>query len=327
MTWPDKVLIVAEISCNHCGDYATALRLIDAAAEVGADAVKFQLYKPESMTLDMDLPQFQVQSGPWAGRQLWDLYTETQTPWEWMPSLEQKAEAKGLKFILSVYDAEGLEWAEKHLDVWAYKVASFELNDIDFVRQVAKTERRTIGSIGLATDRDVLAAVDAIGRDWSRLALLHCVTAYPAQSQDMQLYYLRALAAFGPIAGLSDHSLDPMVSAMAVAAGARIIEKHFTLSRGNGSQDAAFSLESDEFEQMVRYVRHAEAVMGTGEVKPSEYRRFRRAVYAIADIREGETFTVRNVKTLRAEGLVSDLATVLGKRAGRRYTRGEAIDG
>ena len=337
MLWPDNVLVIAELSCNHRGRWSEAYELMLAASRAGADAVKIQLYTPDTMTLD--LPQFRVAEGQWAGRTLYDLYAETQTPGEGAKPLQGVACDLGLKFIVSVYDPSSLSFAEEHLDVWAYKVASFELTDAHLLRLVKRTGKRIIASLGMSNLSDFDLALAALEGDdpygLEKVAFLHCVTNYPAPVAEMNLGKIRWMVNYlydrvhmqdEVNVGFSDHSLSVEVPALAVAAGATIIEKHLTLSRANGSQDAAFSLEPDEFTEMVSRIRHAESAFG----KPTAdgeavYRPYRRSVHAVRDIADGEVFTPDNVKTLRAEGGVTDLDMVYGRVATRAVARGEPV--
>ncbi|KKN82062.1 hypothetical protein LCGC14_0313290 [marine sediment metagenome] len=330
--WPDKTIIVAELSCNHRGSYDEAVALVEAAAKAGADAVKIQLYSPETMTLPMDTEPFQIHSGPWAGRTLWDLYSEARTPWSWAQPLQEVARVLGLEFIVSIYDPTALMFTEYMLDVWAYKIASFEITDLNLIRAVARTGKRVIISTGMATEDEILASLHPFtlltGLD--HVAVLHCVTAYPTPLHYMNLHMVHRQyqdRLHHVVRGLSDHSLSPMVPALAVAAGARIIEKHFTRSRANGAADATFSLEPDEFKEMVERVRETEVIMyGRVEaVDEAFYRRYRRSVHCVKDMTVGEVFTPENVRTLRGPAGMTDLAVVLGRTASRIIERGQVI--
>ncbi|MHC4179219.1 MAG: pseudaminic acid synthase [Planctomycetota bacterium] len=325
--------IVAEMSANHGRDFQQAARIVEAAAAAGADAVKLQTYTPESLTIDCDDPRFRIRGTVWAGRTLYDLYREAAMPWEWQPELKRIAERLGLVLFSTPFDSAAVDFLEE-LEVPAYKIASFELVDLPLLRRVAQTGKPIILSTGMASLAEIDEAVDTIRSAGGRqLALLKCTSAYPATAEEMNLRTMAHLAdAFGVPVGLSDHSLEPGVPPAAVACGASIIEKHFTLSRDVPGPDSAFSLEPEEFKQMVRAVQNAHAALGTVCYGPSDQetagRRFRRSLYVVEDVPAGGQFTPTNVRPIRpGDGLhPRHLETILGRTARVDIPRGTPLD-
>jgi N-acetylneuraminate synthase len=323
------VFVIAELSANHGGSLPAALALVEAAADAGADAVKLQTYTPDTMTLDLDVPPFRIESGPWAGRTLYDLYREAQTPWDWHGPLQQAAAEAGLVFLSTPFDETAVAFLED-LNVPAYKIASFELTDMPLLNAVGATGKPVILSTGMASEKEIAAA---LARFASReVALLKCTSAYPAPAEQMNLAAIPRMAErFGVPVGLSDHSLDPAVPVAAVALGACILEKHLTLNRSKGGPDAAFSLEPAEFKEVIREVRLLEKALGSGAIgcgeAEAESQIFRRSLFAVEDIPAGALFTRENVRVLRpAAGLSPDnYEYVLGRRAARYLDRGHPI--
>ena len=325
--------IVAEISANHAQKLDRAIALVQAAREVGADAVKLQTYTPDTLTIDSDQPWFRIGPGTlWEGNTLYRLYGEAYTPWEWHPQLKQTAEALGLDCFSTPFDASAVDFLER-LDVPCHKIASFELVDIPLIRRIAKTGRPIIMSTGMATLEEIQEAVDvARTAGCAQLALLKCTSAYPAPPEDMNLIAIRDLTArFGVPVGLSDHTLGIAVPVAAVALGACIIEKHFTMARSDGGPDAAFSLEPSEFHEMVKAIRVAERAIGRPVYQITEAesasRAFRKSLFITVDVRAGERFTPDNVRCIRpAHGLhPRHLERVLGARAARDIPRGTPL--
>lgn len=325
--------VVAEMSANHGRDFQRAVKILEAAAAAGADAVKLQTYTPESLTVDCDDPRFRIQGTIWAGRTLYNLYAEAAMPWRWQPELKHIAEKLGLVLFSTPFDAAAVDFLEQ-MEVPAYKIASFELVDLPLLRRVAQTGKPILLSTGMATLAEIDEAAGTIRAAAGRqLALLKCTSAYPATAEQMDLRTIPHLAeAFGVPVGLSDHSLEPGVPPAAVACGASIIEKHLTLSRNLGGPDAAFSLEPEEFQQMIRAVRSAHAALGAVRYGPSEQeapgRRFRRSLFAVEDISAGEPFTPTNIRAIRpADGLhPRHLETILGRTAHVDIARGTPLD-
>lgn len=256
---------IAELSGNHLGSLERMLALIAAAAESGATAVKFQCWTPEGVAAD---PGQVIPSGPWAGQELGNLYAECWTPFEWFPELIQRCKEIELPWFSSVLDLEALKFLE-YVDCPRYKIPSFELTDSALIRAVANTGKPMIMSTGMATKPEITTAVScARWAGCNDLTLLHCVSAYPAVMQDMNLLKIADLAKIYPRVGLSDHSPGWMAAVCATALGAQVIEKHLTLLRADGGPDAGFSLEPDEFCQMVRYARMAALTRGSVKYGP-----------------------------------------------------------
>lgn len=325
--------IVAEMSGNHHQSFDRAVDLIKAAKRAGADAIKIQTYTPDTITLDVDKPDFRIPDGnTWSGRTLHDLYREAYTPWDWQPRLQSIAIELGLDLFSSPFDPSAVEFLEK-MNVPAYKVASFELVDLPLIERIARTGKPMIISTGMATLEEIGEAVHAARKaGCEQVALLKCTSAYPAPPEEMNLSAIPRLAErFQLPVGLSDHSLTPEVAVAAVALGASIVEKHLILSRAEGGPDAGFSLEPDEFGELVRAIRTVERARGTGQhgvtAGEAKNRLFRRSLYAVADIKAGEVFTEHNVRSVRpAYGLPPrDLSKILGRRAMRDIERGTAL--
>lgn len=326
------VYVVAEMSANHNRSFEDAVRIVRAAKESGADAVKLQTYRPDTLTLDHDGEHFRVQGTPWAGRRLYDLYAEAATPWEWQPKLKRIAAEMGLALFSTPFDESAVEFLEA-MGVPAYKIASFECTDLALLRSVAATKKPIILSTGMATLGEIDEAVRAVREaGGGPLALLKCTSAYPAPPEAMHLRTIPHLAeAFGLPVGLSDHTLGVAVAVTAVALGACIVEKHLTLSRSRPGPDSAFSLEPDEFRAMVEAVRVAEKALGSvrygaGEAE-EESRRLRRSLFVVEDLEAGEVFTAQNVRAIRPGcGLPPRyLGEVLGRRAARPIRRGTPL--
>lgn len=325
--------IVAELSANHNQSFEQAVRIIHAAKDAGADAVKLQTYTADTITIACDRDYFRIGGGTlWDGRTLYDLYREAYTPWEWQPRLKQVAEGLGLHLFSSPFDATAVDFLEK-MDVPAYKLASFELVDIPLIQKMANTGKPLIISTGMATIEEIeeaVAAASAAGA--SQIALLKCTSAYPASPEEMNLRTIPELARrFGVPIGLSDHTMGIAVPVAAVALGACIIEKHITLSRSLKGPDSAFSLEPEEFKALVDAVRTAERALGTicfgGDAHEAGSRVFRRSLFVVQDVKQGEAFTPENVRSIRpAHGLhTRHWAEVLGKRAARDIERGTPL--
>jgi N-acetylneuraminate synthase len=324
--------VIAEMSGNHGQSFEQAVKIVRAAKEAGADAIKLQTYTADTLTINCDSPQFRIDGTLWNGRVLYDLYREAFTPWEWQPQLKQIAQDIGLELFSTPFDASAVEFLER-MDISAYKIASFENCDIGLLRTVAAVGKPIIASTGMATLGEIDELVQAIKEaGGEQLALLKCTSAYPAPYDEMNLRTLPHLAqAFGVPVGLSDHSLGEVVPIVAVAVGACIIEKHFTLSRSLAGPDSAFSLEPHEFKAMVDAVRITEKAMGevgygltTGERKS---RVFRRSLFVVENIRAGEVFTEQNVRSIRpGHGMHTRyLENVLGRVAARDIPRGTPL--
>lgn len=328
-----SVYIVAELSANHRQEYKAAVNLIEAAKESGADAVKLQTYTPDTMTIECDRPEFQIGGGtPWAGKTLYDLYSEAYMPWEWQPKLKKVADDLGIDLFSTPFDRTAVDFLGD-MGVPAYKVASFEIVDIPLIEYIASKGKPIIMSTGMTTLAEIEEAVQAARRGGAtQIALLKCTSAYPAQPEDMNLRAIPHMSeAFGVPVGLSDHTLGIAVPVAAVALGACIVEKHFTLSRSIHSPDNAFSLEPQEFKDMVDAIHTVEKATGHVYYGVNEQERnsrvFRRSLFVIADVKKGETLTEENVRSIRpGHGLHSrHLKDVLGRRAVRDIKQGTPL--
>jgi N-acetylneuraminate synthase len=327
------VYVIAEMSANHHQDFEQAVRLIRAAREAGADAVKLQTYTADTLTLDSRKDPFQIRGGTlWDGRTLHELYREACMPWEWHAPLQRVAADEGLMLFSTAYDVSAVAYLES-LEVPLHKVASFELVDIPLIERMAQTGKPMILSTGMASLEEIEEAVTAARRAGARdLALLKCTSAYPAPFDEMNLKGMGLLAErFGVPVGLSDHTMGIAVPAAAVALGACIVEKHFTLSRAVPGPDSAFSLEPHELKAMVDAIRAVERAVGQAVIGPSDReaasRVFRRSLFVARDVRAGELFTAANVRSVRpAHGLhTRHLEQVLGARAARDIEAGTPL--
>ena len=323
--------IIAELSGNHNGQLDRALALVDAAAASGADAVKLQTYTADTITIDSDRPEFVISGGTWDGQKLHDLYQEASTPWDWHAALFDRAAENGLHCFSSPFDPTAVDFLAK-LGAPAYKIASFELVDTPLIRTVAAQGKPMIMSTGIANLAEIEEACAAARSNAAGFALLHCISAYPAKPEDMRLQTIEMLArSFGVPIGLSDHTLGSAVAVAAIARGACIIEKHITLARADGGPDASFSLEPDEFRQLVDDCRMAHAALGPAQTDRAGVgggnAQFRRSLYVVADIAAGETFTENNVRSIRPGlGLKpKHLDSIVGRTATRALKRGEPL--
>jgi pseudaminic acid synthase len=326
------VFIVAELSANHGQKLDIAMKTIAAAAKAGADAIKLQTYTPDTLTLKSSAPPFVVRTkNAWAGRTLHDLYAEAMTPWDWHAPLMAAAKEHGLLCFSTPFDVTAVELLES-LDVPAHKIASFELTDLPLVEYVARTGRPMILSTGMASLAEIEAAVRTCreaGND--KLALLRCVSCYPAEPESMALASFEILRGFGTVLGLSDHTRDATATIASVALGAKVIEKHFILDRNLGGPDAFFSLEPQEFRTMVDAVRACEKAVGRPRFGPSPDEvpntAFRRSLFVARDVREGEVLTCDDVRSVRpANGIAPHhLPSVLGRLASRALAGGTPL--
>lgn len=324
--------VVAEMSGNHNGDIGRALAIIDAAAEAGADAVKLQTYTADTLTIDHDGPGFTIEGGLWDGRRLYDLYREAHTPWDWHERLFARGHERGVAVFSTPFDVTAVDFLEG-LGAPAHKVASFEIVDIPLIRRIARTGKPMVISTGIANLEEIREAVTAARAAGCReMVLLHCVSGYPSVPKDAHLRTVMHLAeTFSTVPGLSDHTHGIAVSVAAVALGACFIEKHFTLRRADGGPDSAFSLEPAELADLVKGCRAAWEALGAVNYERKESERgnavFRRSLYAIADIKPGEPFTEKNVRSIRpGHGMApKHLPEVLGKRATKAIARGTPL--
>ena len=324
------VYVIAEMSANHLNDFDNARRIVEAAAEAGADAVKLQTYTPESLSIDADTEYFQPkEDGLWEGLRPYDLYERASTPYEWQPQLKEHAHEHGLDCFSSPFDREAVEFMEE-MDMPAYKIASLEINDLPLIRQAASKGRPMIISTGAASLGDIERAVNACREEGNDdIALLKCTSEYPAPVEKANLQTIPHMReTFGVTVGLSDHTLGTTVPVAATALGARIVEKHLTLDRSLGGADADFSLEPDEFAAMVDGVREASKAIGQTDYSLSEKdAKRRRSLFVVEDVQEGEQFTEKNVRSIRpGHGLApKHLDTVLGSTAAKNVSRGTPL--
>ncbi|CAN2169346.1 SpsE Sialic acid synthase [Candidatus Nanopelagicaceae bacterium] len=328
----DSVFFIAEVSANHLGSLDRAHKLIDAAALSGATAVKFQTYTPDTMTLD--IPEFSVIQGHelWGGRNLYSLYAEAMTPWEWHAELFSHCREVGVLPFSSPFDQSAVELLES-LDAPMYKIASLESSDIALIRAVANTGKPVIVSTG-ATELDEIDDLFEIfsNSNSSQLTLLVCTSSYPAQPEDAHLNRIGFLKnRYHVRVGLSDHTLGVGVSVAAIAIGAEVIEKHITLNRNDGGADCAFSMEPSEFKQLVDEGNAARKSLGNSswsiQESEKESRRLRRSLYIVQDVKPGETLTQDNIRAIRPGAGLSPkhLETVIGRKFEREYKRGTPL--
>jgi pseudaminic acid synthase len=328
---PDQPpFVIAELSGNHNGELGRALALIDAAAEAGADAVKLQTYTADTITIDHDGPGFTLKGGLWDGRTLHDLYSEAFTPYDWHEALFAHARSRGLICFSSPFDETAVELLEG-LDAPAFKIASFEAVDLPLIARAARGGKPLIISTGMTSPAEIQAAVNtAVDAGAGGVVLLHCVSAYPATFAEANLAMIPRLAAdYACVVGLSDHTPGTAAAVAAIALGARVIEKHFTLSRADGGPDAAFSLEPDELKRLVQDCRAAFDALGVAAYSRSateaHNRQFRRSLYVVRDVPPGAVLTKDDVRSIRpGYGLEpAKLPQVLGRTAVRALKRGE----
>ena len=315
--------IIAEMSANHNQDYNRAIEIVHAAAEAGADAIKLQTYTADTITLNSDAPQFQITQGTiWDGTTLYKLYQEAYTPWEWQPAIMEEAKKFGMECFSSPFDFTAVDFMQK-LDMPAYKIASYEINDIPLIKRSAKTGRPIIISTGIAHLEDIeraLAACKEVGNE--DVILLKCVSAYPTPYEEINLRQIETLRnTFGCIMGLSDHTMGSTVAAGSIACGVKVIEKHFTLRRADGGPDGSFSMEPQEFADMVKSIRIMEKALGSSTYKLTPTQEIEHegshSLYVVKDVKKGEALTEDNVRSIRpGDGLhTMYYEEILGKKA------------
>jgi len=298
------VFIIAELSANHNGNLSVALETVRAAKRAGADAIKLQTYTADTITIDCDKEDFRIKGTIWDGRKLYDLYKDAYTPWEWHKEIFDCAKEEGLICFSSPFDKSAVDFLEE-LDVPAYKIASFEITDIPLIEYVASKGKPVILSTGIATSEDIEMALDACKRMGNNnIGLLKCTSSYPAPIEEANMAMIPDFKErYKVIPGLSDHTLGSTVPIVATTLGARIIEKHFILDRSVGGPDASFSMNEDEFTNMVKAVREAEKAVGVVSYEPTEKqikgRAFSRSLYVVKDIKKGEIITEENVRSIR----------------------------
>ncbi|MCR4990169.1 MAG: pseudaminic acid synthase [Lachnospiraceae bacterium] len=317
-----KTMVVAELSANHNGDYQRALEIVHAASEAGADAIKLQTYTADTITIDCDSPLFQINQGTiWDGTTLYKLYQEAYTPWEWQPKLKEEAEKLGMECFSSPFDLTSVDFLEE-MNVPAYKIASYEINDIPMIKKIAKLHKPVIFATGIAYPEDIKLALDtcrAEGND--QIILLKCVSSYPTPYSMVNLKLIPKLSEdYNCITGLSDHTMGSTVAVGAVALGARMIEKHLTLKRSDGGPDSAFSMEPSEFAQMVKEIRIMEEAVGSDKYELTEKQKIEhgrsRSLFITKDVKKGDIITADNVRSIRpGQGLHTKYyENILGKQ-------------
>ncbi len=324
--------IVAEMSANHNHSFDQAVRIMEAAKAAGADAIKIQTYTPDTLTIDCDNEYFQIKGTLWDNRKLYELYDEAYMPWDWQPRLQKVADALGMDLFSTPFDFTAVDFLE-NMNVPVHKIASFECVDLPLLRKIARTGKPIIMSTGMATLAEIDEAVRTLrGAGNVQLALLKCTSAYPAPADQMNLETIPHLAqAFGVPAGLSDHTMGITVPVAAVALGACVIEKHFTLSRSEPGPDSAFSLEPDELKALVEAVRMTEKALGTVHyglsLEEEKSRAFRRSLFVVAEVKAGQKFSEENVRAIRpGHGLHTRyFDDVIGRFASRDIARGTPL--
>jgi len=325
--------VVAELSANHHQKFDEAVKIVRAAKDAGADAIKLQTYTADTITIACDRKEFRLASGTiWDGTTLYELYGQAYTPWEWQPRLKEVANDLGMDLFSTPFDFTAVDFLEE-MGVPAHKLASFELVDIPLIQKMARTGKPLIMSTGMSTVEEIEEAVrTAWAAGAAQIALLKCTSAYPASPEEMNLRTIPELSRrFDVPVGLSDHTMDSAVAVAAVALGACIIEKHLTLSRSEPGPDSAFSLEPQEFKAMVDAVRITERALGTVhfgiEAKEASSRVFRRSLFVVQNMKSGEAFTSENVRSIRpGYGLhTRHLPEVMGRNAARDIDRGTPL--
>ncbi|KIP77982.1 MULTISPECIES: pseudaminic acid synthase [Vibrio] len=325
--------IIAEMSGNHNGDITRAIELIKAAKDAGADAVKLQTYTADTITINHDSEEFMIRGGLWDGSKLYDLYEQAHTPWDWHKTLFDEAEKLGITIFSSPFDHTAVDFLES-LNAPAYKIASFELIDLPLIRKVAATGKPMIMSTGnanLAEIEEAVAAAKAAGA--IDIILLHCTSGYPTPASQANISTMAVMRdAFGVEVGLSDHTMDIGVSVAAVALGACVIEKHFTLARADGGPDSAFSLEKEELKSLVTNCNMAFESIGKPNFISTEVelqtKVHRRSLYVVKDIKKGEVFTEEHVRSIRpGNGILPKyLDDVLGSKATGDFSFGTPMN-
>ncbi|MBR6771228.1 MAG: pseudaminic acid synthase [Lachnospiraceae bacterium] len=330
----EPTFIVAEVSANHQQDYHRAEAIIRAAAEAGADAVKLQTYLPDTITMDCDNDYFQITQGTiWDGTTLHKLYQTAFTPWEWQPKLMHLANELGMECFSSPFDFTAVDFMQR-MEMPAYKVASFEINDIPLIRRIARLGKPVILATGIAYLEDIERAVQVCKEEGNeQVILLKCTSTYPSPYEAMNLRVIPNMAqVFDCLTGLSDHSMGTAAAVAGVALGAKLVEKHLTLARADGGPDAAFSMEPDEFKRMVDDIRITEKALGRVTYELSQQqkksREDGRSLFVVQNIKAGEVFTMENIRSIRpAFGLhTMYYEEVLGKTAAEDIVKGTPLD-
>ncbi|MCG9752992.1 pseudaminic acid synthase [Vibrio brasiliensis] len=324
--------VIAELSANHNGDIETAFKIIEEAKKAGADAIKLQTYRPDTITIDCDNDDFQIHGGLWDGKSLYELYEWAHTPWEWHKALFEKAKELDITIFSSPFDFTAVDLLEE-LQAPAYKIASFELVDHALIAKVAKTGKPMIMSTGMANEKEIQEAIEvAKSNGCNQLVILHCVSGYPAPASQYNLRTIADLSyRFNVLSGLSDHTIDNATAVASVSLGACLIEKHVTLDRNGGGPDDSFSLEPHELAALCRDAKTAWSALGKINYERTEAEKgnlkFRRSLYVVKDMEVGEIITTENVKSIRPGfGLEPKyLEAVLGRGIKKKLRRGTAL--
>lgn len=327
-----KAYIIAEMSANHSGDFERAIEIIKAAKAAGADCLKIQTYTPETITIDCKKEYFQIKDGLWNKENLFELYGKAFTPWEWQERIKEEVEKCGMDFLSTPFDKTAVDFLES-IGTQFYKIASFELVDIPLIKYIASKQKPVIMSTGMGSIGEIeeaVAAVRSMGND--KLILLKCSSAYPAVPTDMNLKTINVLKqTFGLPVGLSDHSMGHIGALTAVACGANVIEKHFCISRAIKNPDSEFSMEPDEFKEMIETIRIAEKAIGTVNFEVSESesksKKFRKSIFVVKDVKKGDIITEDNIRVIRpSDGLAPKYYDdILGKTFSEDVEYGEPL--
>ena len=328
-----KPYIVAEMSGNHNGDFNRALEIIKQAKICGASAVKIQTYKPETITIDHDAPEFIKKDGLWKGRKLFDLYREAHTPWEWHEKLFDYARKIGITLFSSPFDSTAVHFLEE-LGNPFYKIASPEIIDLPLIKEIAKTRKPLIISTGMASLEEIGDSINTARENGAKnIIVLHCTSAYPAPVNDSNLITIKKInEIFGVLTGLSDHTEGTIISTIAVSLGASLIEKHFTLNKNDKGVDSSFSIDKIELKKLVKDCNLSRLSIGEPAFKPTESEKVvlknRRSLYVVEDIKKGSKLSISNIKSIRpGNGLAPKyLPKVLGRKAKRNLNFGEPLD-
>lgn len=327
-----KTYVIAEMSANHAGSFERAIEIIHAAKDAGADCIKIQTYTPDTMTIDCDNEYFRLDKGTWKGENLYELYKKAYTPWEWQADLKKEAERLEIDFLSTPFDKTSVDFLED-LGMEFYKIASFELVDIPLIEYIASKRKPIIMSTGMATLGEIEDAVNTIKKYHDDIILLKCSSAYPAITDEMNLATMVNMEkTFSVPVGLSDHSMGAVGAIAAVALGAKVIEKHFCISRSIKNPDASFSMEKEEFAEMVNMIRQTETAIGkvsygiTKQEEPDRYNR--RSVFVVKDIKKGDTISSENVRIIRPGYGIKPryYDDILGQKALLDIKRGTPLD-
>lgn len=329
----DGVYVIAEMSANHGGKLENALKIVEEAKKAGADCIKIQTYTADTLTINCNKDCFKIKGGLWDGYTFYDLYKEAYTPWEWQKSIKDKCDEIGIDFLSTPFDNTAVDFLEE-LDISFYKIASFELVDIPLIEYVASKGKPVIMSCGMASVEEIEEAVNACRKCGNnQVVLLKCCSQYPAQYEDMNIATITDMQErFQLPIGLSDHSMGSLASVVAVSLGAKVIEKHVCLNRSIESADSGFSMEMEEFKNLVQDVHNALTIKGQATYELTENEKGglngRRSLFAVKDIHKGEIFTVNNIRSIRPSNGVKPkyYHELLGKEAKQSYEYGDPLN-